>query len=98
MAQWKQIQLGTMSWWVQSLASLSGLKIWHCRELWHRLQTQLGTDVAVAVAGSCSSDWIPSLGTSMCLKCGPKKQITKQKRHGPTVLHRELYPVSHNNL
>ena len=27
--QWKRIQLGTMRWWVQSLASLSGLRIWH---------------------------------------------------------------------
>ena len=29
--------------------------------------------VSVAQAGSCSSDWTPSLGTSMCSRCGPKK-------------------------
>ena len=29
--------------------------------------------VAVAVAGSCSSSLTPSLGTSMCHRCGPKK-------------------------
>ena len=32
---------------------------------------------AVVETGSCSSDSIPSLGTSMCLGCGPKK--TKRK-------------------
>ena len=35
---------------VQSLASLSGLRIWHCPELWCRLQMQLGSCVAVALA------------------------------------------------
>ena len=35
--------------------------------------------VAVAVAGSRSSDSIPSLGTSICCKCGPEKQEKKKK-------------------
>ena len=35
---------------VPSLALLSGLRIRHCRELWYRLQTWLGSWVAVAVA------------------------------------------------
>ena len=35
---------------VRSLASLSGLRIQHCCELWCRLHTQLGSGVAVAVA------------------------------------------------
>ena len=35
---------------VQSLALLSELRIQHCRELWYRSQTQLGSGVAVAVA------------------------------------------------
>ena len=64
MAQWKQIRLGTMRLQVQSLASLSGLRIQRCRELWCRQQTWLGSGVAVAVAvavamsvaGSCSSN------------------------------------------
>ena len=34
MAQWKRIQLGTKRLQVQSLASLSGLRIRHCHELW----------------------------------------------------------------
>ena len=35
--------------------------------------------VAVAVAGKCDSDLTPSLGTSMCCGCSPKK--TKVKRN-----------------
>ena len=46
---WKQIGLGTMRLQVQSLASLSGLRIQCCRELWCRLQTQLRSDIAVAM-------------------------------------------------
>ena len=40
---------------------------------------QLGSRiaVAVAVAGSHSSDLTPSLGTSICHGCSPKKQKTK---------------------
>ena len=61
---------------VQSLALLSGLRIWSCYELQFRSQTWLGHGVAltVAVASSCSSDLTPSLGTSydvgMALKKG----------------------------
>ena len=60
---------------VRSLDSLSGLRIWHGREQWCRSQMWLGSWVAVAVAytGSCSFDLTPSLGTSMCYGCGPKK-------------------------
>ena len=50
MAQWKRIRLGTMRLRVQSLASLSGLRIQHCRELWYRSQMQLGSSIAVALA------------------------------------------------
>ena len=50
MAQQKRIQLGTMGLQVLSLASLSGLRIRHCCELWYRLQTRLGSCVAVALA------------------------------------------------
>ena len=49
MAQWKQIQLGTMRIWVRSLASLSGLRIRHCHELWCMSQMRLRFGVAVAV-------------------------------------------------
>ena len=50
--------LGSMRTWVRSLALPGGLRIWHCRELWYRLQMRLRSGVAVAgaEAGSCSSD------------------------------------------
>ena len=45
---------------------------------------RLGCCVAVAVTvadgyGS-SSDWIPSLGTSICCRCGPKKTKKTKKK------------------
>ena len=76
MVQLKQTQLVSMSIQVSSLASLSGIQ--HCCELWCRSQTLLGSGiavaVAVAVASSYSSDLTPSLGTSICYGCGPKKE------------------------
>ena len=50
-----RIRRGTMRLQVRSLALLRGLRIWHCRELWSRSQTQLGSGVAeaAAAAGSC---------------------------------------------
>ena len=84
----RQRQINKMSTWsshhgsasmrsqVWSLASLGGLRIWHCHELWCRLQTRLRSGIAVVVAkaSSCSSDLTPSLGISICCKCGPKKK------------------------
>lgn len=66
----------------EDAGSLSGLRIWHCRELWCRSQTQLGPGIAVAVVkvGSYSSNLTPSLGTSICHRCGLKKQTNKKKR------------------
>ena len=53
---------------VQSLASISGLRIQHLHKLKCRLQMQLGSHVAVAVmqASSCCSDSTPIVGTSIC--------------------------------
>ena len=65
MVQWKRTELVFMRMQVQSLSLLSGSEIWHCCELWCKLQMQLGSCVAVAVAGSYSSDLTPSLGTSI---------------------------------
>ena len=50
MVQRKRIRLGTMKLRVPSLASHSGLRIRHCRELWCRLQMPLGSGITVAVA------------------------------------------------
>ena len=58
MAQWLVNPTRSHEVTVRSLALLSGLSVRHCSELWCRLQTQLGSRVAVAVAvaGSYSSD------------------------------------------
>ena len=50
MVQQKRTQLGTMRLRVRSLASLRGLRIRCCHELWCRSQTPLGSRVAVALA------------------------------------------------
>ena len=78
----KWIQLGIMRLQVRSLASLSWLRIQRCRELWCRLQTQLGSHVAVAVAkaSSYSSDSTPSLETSICHGCTALKQQKPEKK------------------
>ena len=67
---------------VQSLALLSGLRIWGCCELGCRSQAWLRSGIAVAVvqAGSCSFNSTPSLGTSICHRCGPKKMTKKKKK------------------
>ena len=51
-AQCKQIQLVSMRMPVQSQASLGGLRIRYCHELWCSLQMLLGSLIAVAVAVS----------------------------------------------
>ena len=84
MAQQKRNRLVSMRTGVQSLASLSGLRIWHRHELWCRSQTRLGSQVAVAVmqAGSCSSDLTPSwelpYATGVALEKRKKKKEKNQ--------------------
>ena len=62
---------------------ISGLAQWvkHCCELWCGSQTLLRSGIAVAVAqaGGYSSNCTPSLGTSICCGCGPKKKKAKVK-------------------
>ena len=72
MAQREQTQRVSMRMWVPSLALISGLRIWHCCELWCRVQTRLGS-------GSCSSDSTPSPGTSLGRACGPKRPNKQTK-------------------
>ena len=73
---------GSTRLWVRSLALLSGLRTWRCHELWRRSQMRLRSGVAVAVvqASSCSLDWTPSLGSSICRGCGPKRTKDKKKK------------------
>ena len=40
---------GSMRIRIQPRASISGLRIWHCRERWHRSQTGLRSGIAVTV-------------------------------------------------
>ena len=50
MVQWLMNPTRSMRVRVRSLALLSGLRIWHCSELWCRSQTQLRSRIAVALA------------------------------------------------
>ena len=50
------------------------------------MRIRSGVAVAVVRAGSCSSDSTPSLGTSICLRCGSKRKEKKTFRE-------ELTPI-----
>ena len=71
---------------VRSLASLSGLRIQHCRELRCRSQTGLGPCIAVAVVQAGSSApiqalaWEFSYAEGMALKKDKEKKRKKEKR------------------
>lgn len=49
-AHQKPTQLVSMGTGVQSLALLRGLRIKHCRELWCRSHTRLGSGIVMVVA------------------------------------------------
>ena len=73
------VSIPGLAQWVQDLA--------FC-ELWCRSQIRLGSGVAVAVAqvGSNSSDSTPSLGTSICRRCGPQKKKNIHMKLGTKVM------------
>ena len=75
-------QLVSVRMHVQYLASLNGLRILHFHELWCWSQMQLRSHVAVAVveAGSCSSNSTPSLGTSICCRCGQRRKEGRKEK------------------
>ena len=82
---------------VRSLASFSGSGTWHYSELLCRSQTWLGSWVAMAVAqaaGSYRSDLTPSLGTSICHRCSPKKK-KRQEEESKLKNASELLPRFH---
>ena len=82
---------------VQSLASLSGLRIRHYGELSCTSQMQLGSGIAVAVVcvGSYNPDLTPSLGTSTCCGCSHKKALKKKKiNEQARKLHACLQPLN----
>ena len=80
MVQRRWIQLATIRFRVQSLASFRGLRIRRCRELWGRSQRWLGSWVAVALAqaGSWSSLIGPQPGSLHMSQAQP----TKRKKGG----------------
>ena len=94
MAQWKRTQLGSMRTRVRSLALLSGLRMWHCHELWCGSQTLVRSDIAMPVvsAGGYSSDMTLSLGTSIYCRCSPKKK--KEKKDPEYITPGSWMPVS----
>ena len=55
MAQQEQACLVSTRIWVPFLASLRGLRIWCCPELWYRLQRWLGSLVVMAVGRLASA-------------------------------------------
>ena len=67
---------------VRSLASLGGLRIQHCCELWCGWQMWLKSLVALAVvlASGYSSGWTPSLGTSICAMGAALEKAKKPKK------------------
>ena len=62
--------LASMRMWVRSLAQLSGLKIWHCCELWCR-------PVATALIQPLA--WEPPYAEGVALKWLKKKERKKKK-------------------
>ena len=57
-----------------------GLDQWIRDLVLPQMQLRSHVVVAVAVAGSCSSDSTPRLGTSTCCVCGPRKQKKKKSQ------------------
>ena len=73
------------------MASLSGLKIWRCCELWYRSQT-CGLDLMLlwlwrrpaAVAPIGPLDWEPPYAASVALK---KKKEKKKEKERMSICH-----------
>ena len=66
---------------VRSLASLSGLRIRHCRELWYRSQTQLRSRVAVALARPVATALIGPLAWESPYASGAALEKTKKEKN-----------------
>ena len=73
---WLRIRLGTMKFRVCSLALLRGLRIQHCSELWYRLQTRLGSHVAVALVQA----WIRPLAWEPPYATGAAQEMAKRPK------------------
>ena len=86
MAQWKQIRLGIMRLQVQSLASISGLRIRRCHELWCGSQTRLRSGVAwlwcrpAATAPIRPVAWEPPHAAGVALEKAERPKKKKKKK------------------
>ena len=71
---------------VQSLASLSGLRIQHCCELWCRSHTQLGSGIVMLWCRPAATTliqplaWEPPDAASAALKSKKKKKENKKRK------------------
>ena len=72
---------------VRSLASLIGLRIWRCHEVWSRSQTQLRSGIAVAWRRPAATAligplaWEPPYASGVALKKCKKTKRPKKKKH-----------------
>ena len=82
-----------MRMWVQALALLSGLRIRHCRELWHRSHFRLRS--GSGVGQQLQLQFNPSLGTSICPRCSHIKTEGKKKKKNPYISPWCLGPKSY---
>ena len=82
-----------MRLWVRSPASLRGLRIWHCHELWCRSQMRLGSQCGCGcgVVRYLASLLIPLPGNLQLLKKGQSKKKKKKKKKKPTSLMRDFH-------
>ena len=64
-----------------SLTSPSGLRIWHCHELWCRAQIRLQSGIALAMASasSCSSNFTQAWELPYAACAALKSKTNKQK-------------------
>ena len=61
---------------------ISGLRVQCCHDLWLRVHVA----VAMVQDGSCSSDSLPRLGTSICSGRSPKKQKQPAKKQTSSLI------------
>ena len=79
-------QIVSMRMQIQYLALLSGLRIWHCRELWCSSQTQLWSGVNVTVRRLAATPpiwplaWEPPYAMGVAFKKTKDKRQKKKKK------------------
>ena len=85
-AQWLT-NLRTMRLPIWSLASLSGLRIQHCRVLWCRLQTWLGSDPELLwLWHRQTPSWEPPYAAGTALEKAKRQKKLKNKKAPPIEL------------